>query len=842
MEKNIDQTKSKVDILIVEDSKTQAEQLKFLLEKNHYTVITAENGRKALALFENYIPSIVISDICMPEMDGYELCKKIKELNNEQEIPVILLTSLSEPEDVLQGLDCGADNFITKPYKDDYLLSHIQQVIASHYLYHSERVRVGIEIMFGGKRRLISANQQQMLTLLISTYEAAVIKNQELIRTQEELRTMNDQLEEMVEIRTEELTTSQKIYQDLYDNAPAMFLSIKHLTGEVIECNETLLQKTGFKRSEIIGKHYFTLFHPDCLEEVERNYKIFNETGKIENAELELITSSGGKLSVLKNATAVRDENGNILNSRTVIQDITDLKKTQEKLSQSEELYRAVADSAIDAIITIDNNGIIVNSNQGAKRIFGFDESEIIGHPITLVIPDNYKSLHLDGFERIQNGEKSRVIGKTVELQGTRKNGEVFPIELSIAQWHSSSGQFFTGIIRDITDRKLVERELIEAKEKAVESDNLKTAFLANMSHEIRTPMNGILGFSNLLIDAESTEQEKEKYIEAIEKSTQQLLQIITDIVDISIIESGQEKMCASAFNLNKLLEDIFSIYKPVAHQKGLQLSLNTNLWHGDKKVMGDFSKLRQVLINLIGNAVKFTEKGYIEIGVSANNQKIIFNIKDSGIGIDPSLHEAIFDRFRQVELTYSRKYGGNGLGLSIAKSYVEMMNGTIGVESTPGVGSTFRFELPLLFYSESVDVEVLENPEIPHNYFWGNKTILLVEDEEYNLMYLEFLLKPTGVNIITAQNGIEAVEHCRNNEDISFVLMDVKMPEMDGLTATRIIRSFRPELPIIATTAYALSSDEEKCLEAGCNAYIAKPIKKENILQMMNKFMLLAY
>ena len=708
MKQNIEQSTENVDILIVEDSKTQSEQLKFLLEKNHYSVITAENGRKALALFENYAPSIVISDICMPEMDGYALCRKIKELNCNHEIPVILLTSLSEPEDVLKGLDCGADNFITKPYSEDYLLSHIQNVLSNRNLYCSERIRIGIEIMFGGKRRFITANQQQMLTLLISTYEAAVMKNQELVQMQEELRSMNDQLENMVEIRTMELSKSQQKYQDLYDNAPTMFLSIKHLTGEVIECNETLLQKTGFERSDVVGKHFISLFHPDCIELVESNLRIFNETGEIKNVELDLLTSTGGKLSVLKNSTAVRDENGNILNSRTVFQ--------------------------------------------------------------------------------------------------------------------------------DITERKQIEHELLATKEKAVESDKLKSAFLANISHEIRTPMNGILGFSNLLIDTQSSEQEKVEYVEAIEKSTQQLLQIITDIIDISKIESGQVKMCPSVFNPVKLVEEIFSNYKHVATQKGLKFSLITNLWEGDKHIMGDSSKLRQVLINLIGNAIKFTEEGFIELGVSAMGQKIVFTVKDSGIGIDPLMHDLIFERFRQVELTYARKFGGNGLGLSIAKSYVEMMDGTIGVESIQGEGSTFRFELPLIFEPDTFAEKKLENRDITHQYAWGDKTILIVEDEEYNLMYMELLLKPTGANIITAQNGIEAVEHCRTNKVISLVLMDIKMAEMDGLTATRIIKSFRESLPIIATTAYALASDAEMCTEAGCNDYIAKPIKSEKILMMINQ------
>lgn len=314
--------KKEVDVLIVEDSITQAEKLKYLLEKNSYSVVIAENGRHALEILEQYDPTIIISDINMPEMDGYELCRRIKAQARKQDIPVILLTSFTDPEDVIEGLECGADNFITKPYVEEYLLSHVEQVMASLKFYQTERVRIGVEIMSGGKRRLVKADMRQMLTLLMSTYEAAVIKNKELLITQEALQTMNDNLGELVEVRTEELKSNVQKYKDLYNNAPAMCMSVKYLTGEVIECNDTLLKKTGFKRSEVIGKHIFSFFHPDCLENAKKDVELFNATGEIKNSKLELITKLGGKVPVLSNSTAVRDDQGNILHSLTVFQDI----------------------------------------------------------------------------------------------------------------------------------------------------------------------------------------------------------------------------------------------------------------------------------------------------------------------------------------------------------------------------------------------------------------------------------------------------------------------------------------------------------------------------------------
>ena len=709
MEKSSTPNKKEVDILIVEDSLTQAMQLKYLLEKNKYNIITAVNGLDALSMLEQFEPTIIITDICMPAMDGYELCRRVKALDRPREIPVILLTSLSNPEDVIEGLECGADNFITKPYADNYLLSHIQHIIANQSLRQTDRVRIGVEIIFAGKRRFIAADQQHMLTLLISTYEAAVVKNKELLHVQEELQTMNEQLEEMVEERTLELKKNEQKYQDLYDNAPTMFMSVEYQTGKVIECNETLLKKTGFKRSDVIGNHFSTRYHPDSIEQAKKNFQLFNETGEIEDSELDLITISGEKVPVLMNSTAVRDENGNILHGRSVLQDITKLKQTEE--------------------------------------------------------------------------------------------------------------------------------ELLFAKDKAEESDKLKSAFLANMSHEIRTPMNGILGFSQLLSDRDISDPERDKYIVAIDKSTHQLLHIITDILDISKIEAKQETILRTAFNLNELLDEIIVFFSPMANQKNLSLLYVKNQSFDEQKIISDPVKLRQVLTNLIGNAVKFTEKGTIELKVKSSDDKIYFSVQDSGIGIDPILHNVIFDRFRQVELTYSRKYGGTGLGLSLAKSYVEMMGGTIGLNSAPGQGSTFIFDISLVKDNVPIPENIPNSRNQSFKNKWLGKSILIAEDEELNLFYIQTVLKKSGINILIANNGLEAVELCKKHDEISIVLMDVKMPEMDGLTATRIIKTFRKNLPIIATTAFASSSDGVKCYEAGCDEYLAKPIKKDHIYSMINKY-----
>jgi PAS domain S-box-containing protein len=838
MKKVFTERKGKTQILIVEDSRTQAEQLKHLLENNGFLVTHAVNGKQAILLLETFIPDLVISDIMMPEMNGYDLCMHIKENDKLKNIPVILLTSLTNPEDVLNSLSCGADNFFSKPIKEDYLVSHVHQLIAQPKKLQNENIRIDVEIFFAGKKRLISANQMQMLTLLLSTYEAAVIQNKQLIETQEELRCLNDSLEEKVEVRTKAMKENMSKYLDLYNNTPSMFLSVETGTGGIIECNDTLLSKTGFMRSELIGEQFLSLFHPDCHEKIKNNQKILSMTGELENSEMDFLTKLGGKIPVLLNASAVMDENGNFLHSRTVMQDISMLVKAREQIHQSEERYRAVTDSAVDSIITVDEVGIIVGWNQGAKKTFGYEENEVIGNQVTILMPGFYVDAHSLGFNRIQKGGEPHVLGTTVELKGKRKNGEVFPIELSLAQWFTATDRFFTGIIRDITVRKQAEVELLMAKEKAEESDKLKTAFLANMSHEIRTPLNGILGFTQLLKEQGLEVGKKENYFSWIDQCSQQLLHIVTDIIDISKIEAGQDKAKPVVFNLPDFIEKIKQFFDPLVAQRLLTLTLKNELPDSFVNVICDSYKLRQALNNIINNAIKFTETGGVELTISKSGKYVIFKIKDSGIGIESRFHKLIFDRFRQVEITATRKYGGNGLGLSLAKSYIEMLEGTIEVDSTPGKGSTFTISIPLIQEPILlVDYRKEKEESRPVDEI-KEKTILLAEDEDTNSFLIEAMLESTGIKILFAMNGEEAVDMCKNDLTISLVLMDIKMPIMDGLTATRHIKSFRNEIPVIATTAFAYNEDKQKCLDAGCDDFLAKPIKKEELINMIDNYL----
>jgi signal transduction histidine kinase/CheY-like chemotaxis protein len=383
--------------------------------------------------------------------------------------------------------------------------------------------------------------------------------------------------------------------------------------------------------------------------------------------------------------------------------------------------------------------------------------------------------------------------------------------------------------------------ELIKAKEKAEESDRLKTAFLCNISHEIRTPMNGILGFAEFLKEPGLTGDQQQEYITIIEKSSARMLNIINNIVDISRIEAGLINVSFKETGINEKMEFIYCFFKSEVEEKGMQLLFKNTLPAKEAIIRTDNEKVDSILTNLIKNAIKYSKVGTIEFGYIKRGETLEFYVKDAGIGIPKDRQSAIFERFIQADIADKQAYQGAGLGLSISKAYVEMLGGKIWVESEEGIGATFYFTLPYNAEPEekkvvgqvvlAQDEENQINPE-----FLGLK-ILIAEDDETSEMLITIDVDKFGKEILKARNGFEAVEVCRNNPDIDLILMDIQMPVMNGYEATRQIRQFNKDVVIIAQTAFGLSGDREKAVEAGCNDYISKPINKDELLALIQKY-----
>lgn len=374
-------------------------------------------------------------------------------------------------------------------------------------------------------------------------------------------------------------------------------------------------------------------------------------------------------------------------------------------------------------------------------------------------------------------------------------------------------------------------------KEKALKSDQLKSAFLANMSHEIRTPMNGIIGFSQLLRKDELSDEKRIRYISIINECSNRLMNIVNDILDISKLETGQVELIIEPVDLDLLINQLVMFFEPKAKEKRIKILTGNQLDDKSIIVNTDYSKLWQILNNLISNAIKFTNTGYVKISFQIINDRVKFCVEDTGIGISPEYHDKIFERFRQVEVTTVRNYGGNGLGLAISKYLVELLGGKIWLESEFGKGSNFYFTIEQQILIEKPLIESAKKEES----LIANKvvdfTILIAEDEETNFLFLKEVFTDEKNNVIHAHNGQEAIEICRSNSKINLVLMDIKMPLLDGFNAAKQIKLWKPQLQIIAQTAYAHSSDKDKVIKEGFDDYIAKPIKLLDIQKLIEKY-----
>jgi signal transduction histidine kinase/ActR/RegA family two-component response regulator len=380
-------------------------------------------------------------------------------------------------------------------------------------------------------------------------------------------------------------------------------------------------------------------------------------------------------------------------------------------------------------------------------------------------------------------------------------------------------------------------QDLVKAKEKAEESDRLKSAFLANISHEIRTPMNGLLGFLQLISEPGHSDDQKEKYIDIVNKSGQRLLSTINDILEMSKIEAGQLDVHLSEVNLEEMMHYHLEFFKTKTEKKGLELMLSSRALTGPEAiVVTDKHKLYSIMTNLLNNAVKFTRGGNIKFGNYIKDDSLVFFVNDTGEGIPADRIEAIFERFVQADLKYSRFHDGSGLGLSIVKSYLEVLGGKVWVDSEEGKGSRFSFTIP--YHPANKNIQIIEDHKSEYKREKRRRmTILVAEDDEVSSLFLSSILEDGNITLLHTMDGEDTVRVVRENPDISLVLMDLKMPVLNGLEATREIRKFNKKIPIIAQTAYALLEDRESSIKAGCNDFISKPIDRVKLLELVQKY-----
>jgi len=665
----------KIKILIVDDTPDIVNHLQQTLLSAGYEVYVATSGSKALQRLEHTKPDLILLDIIMPDIDGYETCSRIKADPDRSAIPIIFMSALHETFDKVKAFSTGAVDYITKPLNTEELLVRIK----TH----------------------ISINQLQ-----------------------KELREANSQLEEKVQQRTNELQESEAKYRRLFEKSQEgiWVIGADNLTTLA---NPAIAKMLGYQPEEMIGKSLL-----DFMDDAGKNNAMQNiekrKQGIAEQHDFEFIRKDGKKIFTTVETAPLIDEKGEYIGAIAGLMDITARKRIEMQLIERNEEYESL-------------------------------------------------------------NEALRQINEALKL----------------------------------------------SKEKAEESDRLKTAFLQNMSHEIRTPMNAIIGFSELLDDSDLSPEKRKSFTTIIISSTHQLLSIVTDILTISSIDTNQEKVSIKQVCVNEIIIELLAIFKSQSFNQNISLFAQQQLTDTQSEIYTDKTKLTQILTNLLTNALKFTHEGFIEFGyrlkTDSGANELLFYVKDSGIGISEAMQDKIFERFRQADDNITRKYGGTGLGLAISKAFTELLGGKIWVESELGKGSTFYFTIP---YNKVNQTDMASNQDK------NTPVILAAEDEEYNYLLIEEIVRDMQYRIIHAKNGKEAVALCKTNPNIDLILMDIKMPVMDGHTAALLITEFRPELPIIALSAYALQHEIRKFSENAFDDYITKPINKNELKRKILKYL----
>ncbi|MCC5927317.1 MAG: response regulator [Bacteroidetes bacterium] len=489
-----------------------------------------------------------------------------------------------------------------------------------------------------------------------------------------------------------------------------------------------------------------------------------------------------------------------------------------------------VVEGLEEGVIVFDNKFRVVYYNHSMVRLLGGKKIDYTGLKVT-ELPSYFSKL-----ERLLGSEKGGKIELLIESPTEDAVNVMVVATNLIGKTPQSTGTIL--IFRDITEQRRTEAELVMARLKAEESDRLKSAFLANMSHEIRNPMNGIIGFAGILRDPELTEEERNHYLSVIEDNSEQLLLIINDIIDISKIEAGQDTVRVASLSVQKLLEDVAHSIEPQIIRRGLTFKYRSFLENSEDNILSDRQKLRQILINLLSNAMKFTEVGQIVLNANLIDGLLTLSVRDTGKGIEPEKIQLVFDRFQQLDQDSQYISRGTGLGLAISRGYAELLGGDISVTSSPGNGSTFFVKIPHIptkDYTEQANPFMSEKSSaIPD---WTGKKIILAEDEPVNIMYMKIALKKTNVELILAETGQQAVDAYTSNTDVDVILLDIKMPVMDGFEAAEKISGMGCKAPLVALSGHAML-EKERIEKAGFTHLISKPIRKDDLLSKLGEWL----
>ena len=892
--KKIEESNALLNVLCLEDAFKDAELLNEMLVDAGYLVNMdfAEREEAFISFLKSRKYHIILADYTLPGFNAPAALKLALEL--QPEVPFICVSGTIGEDTAVELLKRGATDYVLKD-RLGRLAFAVRRALEGKELQkelayqNKEKEKRANELIIANKELAFqNEEKEKRATELILANKELAFQNEEKEKREAELIRSKQLLDEAgrlariggweIDLKNNKLSWSDVVYQiheiepdyqptvesgiNFYD--PEAIPVISEAVRRAIEEGKSFdndLQLITAKQNRIwvraIGQAYrvngeivriggvFQDINNRILTEhklILANKELVFQNEEKEKRAAELILAN--KELVFQNEEKEKRASELVIaNKELVFQNKEKEKRAieliiaKEKAEEFESKFKQIAEN-IDEVFWLRTDSEMIYVSPSFEKIWGVPCQAIYENPQKFI-----ENIHPEDKTVVQEIFQSNEFKEhglfEYEYRILRADNQVRWINTKTFPILDDSEQIIkrVGIASDITEKHQTVQELIQSKEHAEESDKLKSAFLANMSHEIRTPMNGILGFSELLKEPGLTGERQQEYIRIIEKSGARMLNIINDIVDISRIEAGLMNVDIKDTNINDKIEFIYIFFKPQVEDKGMKLFFKNTLTAKEATIRTDSEKVYSILTNLVKNAIKYSKEGVIEFGYLKRDETLEFYVTDTGIGIPKDRQSAIFERFIQADITDRMALQGAGLGLSISKAYVEMLGGKIWVESEEGIGSTFYFTLPYNAEPEEKKVVGKVVPAQNEENQIKDLKILIAEDDETSEMLISITVKEFSKEVLKARSGKEAIEICRTNPDLDLILMDIQMPDLNGLEATRQIRQFNKDVVIIAQTAFGLSGDGEKAIEAGCNDFIAKPINKDELLSLIQKY-----
>lgn len=805
-------------VLLVDDHPANLVALEALLaDMESLITVKANSGPEALRAVLRDDFAVILLDVQMPGMDGFETAKLIRANPKTRLMPIIFVTAgMKDWESQAQGYQQGAVDYLIKPLDPTLVRSKVQ-VFCDLY-----------------RQRLSLEKHSTYLELLVANRTA------ELQQSADELSSSRERYRRLAE--TLELAT----------RAASLGVWDWNVVSNELKWDARMYELYGVPTEQFEGhyKSWLDDVHPDDRQRCDAAIQGALKNEHPYDIEFRICLPDGSVRHIKGDGQVVFNAEGQPLRMTGINYDITQRKQAEEEVKQHRDhllelvdertaSLKAIVDHAADGIITIDDQGKVLSFNTAAETMFGYSAASMLGTNVNRLMPEPYHSHHDTHLQRYRDTGEAHILGLGRELIGQRQDGNVFPLYLAISEFQIAGQRRFTGILRDISAQKLLEANLIQAREVAEAANKAKSSFLANMSHELRTPLNAILGFSRLLRHDSNMTESQRKTLDLINRSGENLLNLINDVLDMSKIEAGRLEIENAPFDLHTMLSDIIELVRVRAESKGLRLQLEQQPSF-PQFISGDETKLRQAVINLIGNAIKFTDQGTVTLRLSAENtdsshSHLHIEVQDSGVGISPEDQNLIFDPFVQVGLQNTQK--GTGLGLSITRKLVELMGGELTVNSHIGQGACFRINLPAQLAKNSATRE--SNPARVLGLAPGQAEyrILIVEDQMENWLLLQRLLQDAGLSVRVAQNGLQGIEEFETWQP-HLIWMDIRMPLLDGIEATRRIRRLNggDKVKIVALTASAFQEEHEQIMAAGMDDFVGKPYRPDEIFDCLSR------